>query len=318
MRRRARAGPDRAGAAAKPRRPSAAAGADAETRRARPPDTAPRSRRRRPQPRRDDAGAGRSSSARSRTGRKPNSWSPRLRKRRMRAFVLEYRAGRPGALPRPRGARAAIARAPRRRARGSRRTDSSRSSPGTPDRLECRTFRGGPQDPMDGADHAVRHHLARVGHRRVVPRLHPRVHLAGSPGCRPLAGLAFRLHRESLARRRAVGAGRARMDRPRDRAPARRCSFGALVGSLRFAFARRAVGLARSTACSARHSALRARRRHRRPRSCSPAAPSTSTSNRGGTHASHAGRAMRSRTGSSATPQPAALSCTTATAPPET
>ena len=38
-----------------------------------------------------------------------------------------------------------IARAPRRLRPGSPRTDSSRSSPGTPDRLECRTFRGGPR-----------------------------------------------------------------------------------------------------------------------------------------------------------------------------
>ena len=54
--------------------------------------SAPRNRRRRPHPPRRRR-RGRSSSVRSRTRRKPNSWSRELRKRRYAAFVLEYRAG---------------------------------------------------------------------------------------------------------------------------------------------------------------------------------------------------------------------------------
>ena len=141
-----------------------------------------------------------------------------LRKRRYAAFVLEYRAVGPGAVPRPRRARNRIARAPRRSPRGSQRTDSSRSSRGTPDRLECRTFRGGPQGPMDGADHIFAIILlvsGAVGYFRGFIR--ESIALVAW-----LLGLWLAWHFAYLVNPWLGGAlaepGCARMDRPRDRA----------------------------------------------------------------------------------------------------
>ena len=87
---------------------------------------------------------GPSSSARFQTGRKRNSWLQNCAIAGMRRSCSSTGPGARCSTACAWGP-SRIARAPKRSPPASRRTDSSRSSPGTPDRLECRTLRGGPR-----------------------------------------------------------------------------------------------------------------------------------------------------------------------------
>ena len=187
---------------------------------------------------------------------------------------------RTGALSRPRRARNRTASAPTRSPRGSPRTDSSRSSRATPDRLECRTFRGGPGTRWTAPTTSLPSSCCcRVSSGTSAgSSASPSRSLSWLVG--PLARLALRLPRQAVARRRAGGAGlREWMGRAIMLLVV--LLAGSLIGSLVSHFARRAVGLA------ARPDAGRgvrpgARRGHRRASSCCGPRGRSSTTSPGG------------------------------------